>query len=66
MAKAFSIGRDLICLGFALCEGKKDDLVGIGRVASAAMKWRNDEQTTAQSAFIRDGNDLGVRCARNL
>jgi hypothetical protein len=43
MAKTFSIGRDLICLGFALCEGKKDGLVRIGRVASVAMKWRNNE-----------------------
>jgi hypothetical protein len=43
MAKTFSIGRDLIGLGFALCELKKDGLVRIGRVASVAMKWRNHE-----------------------
>jgi hypothetical protein len=39
----FSICDDLICLGFALCEAKKEWLARIGRSARVAMKWRNND-----------------------
>ena len=39
----FSICDDLICLGLALCDANKDWLAWIGRSASVAMKWRNND-----------------------
>ena len=39
----YSICRDLICLGFALCEGKKDYPARIGHSANLAVKWRDND-----------------------